>query len=175
MEEGEAVSVMPEEFTPEPESATESGVGELPMVRVQAAARAPAAVGSKRTLAVQLADAARVDPQLVEEMAKSPELAPEMTEALMVTELEVLLVTVMICDALLEPRLTLPKFRLVGDAATVPEEPPAPSPERETCCGLLEALSIKARFAVRVPEAVGLKRMVTVQLAEAASVEPQVC
>lgn len=53
--------------------------------------------------------------------------------------------------------------------------PPVPNPLRATCCGLLPALSVKVRVAVRVPETVGLKRMVTVQLADAASVEPQVC
>lgn len=67
------------------------------------------------------------------------------------------------------------KDKLDGDTVTLPEAPPVPTPETVTCCGLLPALSVKSRVAVRVPDAVGLKRMVTVQLADAAKVEPQVC
>jgi len=67
------------------------------------------------------------------------------------------------------------KDKLVGDTVTLPDDPPVPSPVTATCCGLLPALSVKLRVAVRVPEAVGLKRIVTVQLAEAARVEAQVC
>lgn len=174
MEVGEALAEPPLD-APEPLSATESGVGELLLVMVQAAARAPGAVGLKRMFAVQLADAGRLDAQLVEEMAKSPAFAPEMDEALNVTALAVLLVTVMLCVPLETPTMMLPNDRPDGDAVTLPEEPPEPVPERATCCGLLAALSVKVRFAVRVPEVVGLKRTVTVQLAVAAKVEPQVC
>lgn len=67
------------------------------------------------------------------------------------------------------------KDKLPGDTVTLPDDPPVATPETATCCGLLPALSVKLRAAVRVPEAVGLKRMVTVQLADAAKVEPQVC
>ena len=52
--------------------------------------------------------------------------------------------------------------------------PPVPVPDTEICCGLLGSLSLKVRVAVRTPEVVGLKRMVTVQLDEPASVDPQV-
>ena len=160
---------------PEPLRATESGVPELLLETVQAAARAPEVVGVKRMFVVQLADAGKLDPQVVEEMAKSPAFAPEMDEALRVTELVVLLVTVTLCVPLEEPTAMLPNDRLEGDAVTLPEEPPEPRPDTVTCCGLLEALSENVRFAVRVPEVVGLNRIVTVQLAEAARVVPQVC
>lgn len=174
MLEGLTVALPALEVAPEPLRATESGVEELLLVMVQVAARLPVVVGLKRMFVVQLAEAARLDPQFVLEMAKSPGLVPEIPAPLSVTEAEVLLVTVMACAVLEDPWLTLPKDKLEGAAATIPE-PPLPSPERATCCGLLPALSVKARAAVRVPEAVGLKRTVTVQLAEAARVEPQVC
>lgn len=174
MELGDAVSVTPEELAPVPLRATESGVEELLLVIVQVAVRLPVVVGLNRILVVQLAEAARLDPQFVLEIAKSLGLAPEIPAPLSVTEVDVLLVTVMDCAELEDPWLTLPKDKLAGAAVTAPD-PPLPSPVRATSCGLLSALSVKARFAVRVPEAVGLKRIVTVQLAEATSVEPQVC
>lgn len=58
---------------------------------------------------------------------------------------------------------------------TVPDpEPPVPVPETGTCCGLLGSLSVKTRVAVRVPARVGLNKRLTVQLEEAARLEPQV-
>jgi hypothetical protein len=174
IEVGEALAEPPLD-APVPLRATESGVPELLLVMVHAAERAPAVVGLKKILAVQLADAARLDPQVVDETAKSPAFAPEMDEALSVTELVVLLATVMLCDPLEEPTAMLPKERLEGDAVTLPEEPPEPSPDKATCCGPLVALSENVRFAVRVPDVVGLNKTVTVQLADAASIEPHVC
>ena len=47
-------------------------------------------------------------------------------------------------------------------------------PARETVCGLLVAVSVKERVALRVPDAVGLKTIEAVQLAAAASVVPHV-
>lgn len=66
----------------------------------------------------------------------------------------------------------LPKLKLDGMAVTAPGA--TPRPDTATCCGLPDASSVKANVAVRVPEAVGLKRMVVVQLDPAARVEPQV-
>lgn len=129
---GETVSAIVE-FAPVPDNATESGVEELLLVMVQFAESAPDAVGLKVMLAVQLADAARVDPQLVAETTKSEASVPEMPALLSVTELEVLLVIVMVCALLAEPVATVPKLRLPGDAVTLPEDPLAPVPVRETC------------------------------------------
>lgn len=99
---------------------------------------------------------------------------PVKDEALSVTELDVPFVTVMVCDELVEPSLTVPKLRLVGLALTVPVlEPPVPVPETATCCGLLASLSVKVRVAARVPAAVGLKSMPMVQVEEAARLMPQ--
>ena len=52
--------------------------------------------------------------------------------------------------------------------------PLVPRPDSETICGLLVSESAKFSVAVRVPVAVGPKRMLAVQLAPAASVAPQV-
>ena len=64
------------------------------------------------------------------------------------------------------PTATLPQVSEEGDAVAVPpdevlpvpEDVPVAVPETEICWGLLVALSVKFRVAVRVPEAVGLKR-----------------
>lgn len=171
IEVGEALAE-PALALPEPDNATASELE--PSLTDHVAARAPAAVGLKRTLAVQLAEAARLDPQVVEEMAKSPASVPEIAAPLRLMAEEVPFVTVTVCEALAPPMPTLPKDKLDGVAVAVPGESLAPRPETETSCGLPLALSVKVSAAVRVPEVVGLKRMVTVQLAEAASVEPQV-
>lgn len=173
MEEGETVSAI-EELAPVPDKATVSGVEELLLVMVQLAESAPDVVGWKTMFAVQLAEVARVDPQLVEETAKSEASVPEMPALLRVMEPEVLFVTVMICALLDEPVATLPKDKVAGNTVTLPDDPPAPRPETATCCGLLPALSVKLSVAVRVPEAVGLNRMVAVQLDPVARLEPQV-
>jgi hypothetical protein len=49
----------------------------------------------------------------------------------------------------------------------------APVPLSVAVCGLLGALSVKVNAAVRVPDVVGSKRMVTAQLEEAARLVPQ--
>lgn len=49
---------------------------------------------------------------------------------------------------------------------------PLPDPERVAVCGLLPAESVNTRLAVRVPEADGVKVMVTEQLDEAVKVDP---
>lgn len=170
MEEGETVSAM-DELVPVPDKATVSGVEELLLVMVQLAKSAPDAPGLKIRVAVQLAEAARVDPQVVVETAKSEASAPEMPALLRVTEPEVLLVTAMVWALLVPPTLTLPKDKLDGVAVTPPKA--TPRPESATSCGLPEASSVKTNEAVRVPAAVGLKRTVTAQLADGARVAEQ--
>lgn len=58
------------------------------------ALRAPAAVGLKRSEAVQLADSARLEPHVVDETEKSPGFVPASVPALSVTEFAVPLLTV---------------------------------------------------------------------------------
>jgi hypothetical protein len=91
---GDTVVVPPEDVVPVPESAT---VWEAPpAVMLQDAVSVPVAAGLKRMEAVQLADAPRDEPQVVDETAKSLALVPEIPAALRVTELVVPLVTVMV-------------------------------------------------------------------------------
>lgn len=170
IEDGETVAEVAVVELPVPAKATDS-VAE-PSLMVHVAERAPEAVGLKTRFSVQLAEAARVEPQVVEETAKSPALGPEMAAPLSVTELDVLLVIVTGCALLVPPTLMLPKDKLDGDAVTLPDA--TPTPESATSWGLPLASSVKANAAVRVPAAVGLKRTVTVQFADAASVAPQV-
>ena len=57
----------------------------------------------------------------------------------------------------------------VGDSATV-----VPVPVRDTVCGEPEALSVRVRLPMRVPPAVGANVTDMVQLAPAATLDPQV-
>lgn len=141
------------------------------LVKLKTAVSGATAVGVKTTLRVQLADAARLEPQVLAAMLKSPALEPEMPAALSVTAKGVVFETMIACNALDEPSFMLPKSKFPGEAATLPVD--VPKPERATCCGLFDAVSVTARVAVRVPPAVGLKRTVTVQLAVAARLELQ--
>ena len=79
------------------------------------------------------------------------------------------LVSVTVLAPLVTPITTVPKLTEVGDSFAV-----VPVPLIETFCGLPLALSEMLRDAVRDPLAVGLKVMLTLQLAPAASELPQV-
>ena len=81
---------------------------------------APSAVGLKPTLIWQLAPAASVPPQPLPMLNCDGD--GEMLTVVNVTEapLELLLVTVMACVALLVPITWLPKLRLVDDKVKVP-------------------------------------------------------
>lgn len=93
---GDTVADPVVDLLPVPESETESGVEELLLVMDQVATRDPESFGAKTMLEVQLAEAARLDPQVVEAMEKSPAFVPEIPALLRVTELEVPLLTVMV-------------------------------------------------------------------------------
>ncbi len=138
---------------------------------VNAAARDPEAVGLNAIAMVQLADAARLLPQLLLEIKKSPGLVPVTAMLLIVMEEPVPLLKVADCDVLLDPTMTLPNERDVGLMLTAPL---IPNPVSVTVCGLELSESLKFSVAVRVPVVVGAKMMFTVQLVEAASVAPQV-
>lgn len=66
----------PELPEPVPLSATLRGVELLLTGKPQLAVRAPVAAGLKMMVVVQVAAAAKVDPQVVEEIAKSPASVP---------------------------------------------------------------------------------------------------
>jgi len=65
-------------------------------------------VGLNATVTEQVADAARLAPQVLEEMLKSPEFAPVIDTLLIVIEVLPPLVSVVVCDALVEPTVTVP-------------------------------------------------------------------
>lgn len=90
---GDAVTDEPV-LVPVPERATVSGVELAELVMLQVAVRAPVVAGLKSMEAVQWAEAAREEAQVVEETPKSAALVPVIPAALRVTELDVPLVTV---------------------------------------------------------------------------------
>jgi hypothetical protein len=122
---------------------------------------------------VQLAEAARLAPQVLVEILKSPAFVPAMATLLMVIEVVPRFFSVVVCDALVDPTFTLPKARLAGlTEAPVVDEPPVPV--REAVCGLLLVVSETVSVAELAPVVVGLNTAVIVQLAEAARLAPQV-
>jgi len=90
------------------------------------ALRAPCVPGVNVTVNVQLAPASTLFPQVVLSL-KSVVLLPVNVTELMLTAFVPTLVKETVCGGLVCPRLTLPKFRLVGDRLTA-----VPVPERET-------------------------------------------
>lgn len=127
-DEGEAVMETAAAETPVPDRATVRGVELLPLVIDQEAVRVPEAEGVKVIFEEHVEEAPRVEPQVVDEVAKSEALAPEMEAELRVTVLEVVFETVIVSGPAGAPTFTLPKLRLPGDTATVPVLPPLPLP-----------------------------------------------
>ena len=158
---------------PVPVSATDWGLLDAVSVKLRVADRAPVAVGLKTTVAVQLAEAAKLAPQVLDEMLKSPEFVPVMASLLMVMEALPRFLSVVVCDGLEDPTFTLPKARLVG-LTLAPLVDVEPVPVRVAVCGLLLVVSEIESVAVRVPVVPGLNTTVTVQLADAARLAPQV-
>jgi hypothetical protein len=85
-----------------------------------------------------------------------------------------LFVRVTVCAALVVPTVWLAKVRLVGEKVATGPELVVPVPVRLTVCGLPLALSVIVMVAVLVPDAVGAKVTLIVQLAPADTLEPQV-
>jgi hypothetical protein len=164
---------LPAAVVPVPESATVCGLLLAESVKLSLAVRAPVAAGLNKMVAVQLAEAARLAPHVLLEIVKSPALVPVIAMLPSVIAAELPLLSVADNDVPLELVLTLPNARLAGLAVTLPVEA-VPVPESATVCGLLLAVSVKLRVAVRAPVAAGLKEMVAVQLANAARLAPHV-
>ena len=122
---------------------------------------APPTVGVKVTLMVQEPPAARGLTQLLV-WAKSPlGVMPRMVSAP-----APLLVSVTVCGELGTPTPRLPKVKLVDDKVTAP---PWPLPVRVALCGLPAALSVTVNVPDLVPDAVGVKVTLIVQLVWAAN------
>lgn len=141
---------------------------------LKVAVREPVPVGAKMRWKVQLCEAARFAPQDCEVMEKSLALVPVMEAPEMPMVDEPLFVSVTSLLPLLDPTAKLAKDRLEGLAVALPAVELVPTPESETPWGLLEALSVKLREAVRVPVPVGAKATFTVQLVLGARLAPQV-
>src|SRR5438270_12419178 len=88
------------------------------------------------------------------------------------TALLVPLFTFTAFGVLQEPTFCDPNVKLLGVTVKC-EELEAPVPVSDTFCGLLEAESVSVSVPVRVPPAVGVKVTLTVQLAPAARLLPQ--
>ena len=161
-------------LVPVPDTATCCGLLLALSVKVSVAVRVPEVVGLKMMLAVQLAEAARVDPQVVLKTEKSPGLAPEklalLTGLTVIVPLLLLVSVTTFCPPAL-PTATLPQTSEVGEAEA---EPPAAAavPESATVRG--DEPAVMFQLAVTVPEVVGLKSTEAVQLEDAAREDPQV-
>lgn len=163
---------------PVPVRLTDCALPAVPLllsVTVRVPARLPAAVGLKVKLIVQLPPTATAAEQALV-AAKSPALAPETATALTVSAAVPVLVTVTVCAGLVLPT------SCPANAAGVerPATGAVPVPFRLTV-SVLEALpdpelfeSLMVNVPLRDPVAVGLKPTVTVQVAEAAKLVPQV-
>jgi hypothetical protein len=169
---GDTVAV-PELVVPVPESATFCGLPVALSVKLRVALRLPEAPGLNVTDAVQLADAASVLPQVLLDMAKSAAFVPEIATLLMVIDDVSPFFRVADCAAVVEPTVVLAKVSEAGLADTVPLVE-VPVPVKATFCGLPLPESLKLSVAARAPVAVGAKTIFAVQLAEAASDDPQV-
>ena len=156
----------------DPDSETVCGLLVAVSVNESTALRVPDAVGLKTTEAVHEADAARVVPHVLLEILKSPAFVPDKPTLLMLIDVEPPLLSVEVCAALVEPTGVTAKVRLVGVTVTADVDV-EPVPESDAVCGLLPAVSEIVKVAVRAPVVVGLNTTVTVQLAEAARLAPQ--
>lgn len=164
---GEIVRIVPP--TPERETAWEPLDAES--VKVRLAARAPEAVGLNATLTEQLPATDSVAPQVVPETTKSEGFAPVIPMLPMVRREVLPLENTTVCGAVALPNSTLLKAMLAGLGPTMPV---VERPETVIVCGLLLSESLKFNIALRLPVAVGPKTMLAVQLADGASVAPQV-
>jgi hypothetical protein len=112
-------AILPGELVPLPERETVSA--EIPPVwlNVSVAVRAPAADGTKSTVAVQLEPAARVAAQVLAGIEKSPAFAPEIATPRIVIADVPSLVSVTISAFPADPTGTLAQDTLLGEAVTI--------------------------------------------------------
>lgn len=87
------------------------------------AVSAPATLGLKTMLMVQLAPAARLEPQVVADWEKSPAFVPANFVLMLLRAVEVPFVRVTIWAVLVVPSVTVPKSSEVGDTNTVAKTP----------------------------------------------------
>jgi hypothetical protein len=116
---------------------------------------------------MQLELAASVVPQLLTSTKDAAPAPLSTIEVRLMGVVVLLLVTVVVCTALVVPEETAPKLSVVDDSVMAGAA--APVPLRVTDCVVGEALSVKTSVAVLLPATVGAKRTNAVQLAAAAS------
>lgn len=167
---GDNVALPPAAW-PVPESVTESEAGLPLVVMLQLALSEFVVVGLKSIDAVQLAEAARLPPQLPPVMAKSPPLDPDIEPAPSVTDPDVPFVMVMVCELLVVPSLTVPKVNAAGEAVTAPPLEPVPESATVNGVGLVLVVMLNTAFSAEV--VVGLNVMKATQLADTPRLEPQ--
>jgi len=124
-------------------------------LKVRVASRAPSASGVKVIVTVQLEEAARLPPQVLLEIAKSPALAPEIPILSIAVGEVPMLLKVTAFGVPLEPKATLPHTRLLGSMRT----PTTKQPDRVRTMKRIVAgsklttrflLTVLRRFALRV-------------------------
>jgi len=133
----------------------------------------PVSDGVKVTLSVHLADAASAPPQGELPLPATEKFALALSE-LMVTELPLLLVTVMVLAALVAPIPVEENFSVVGLKLSGTAGPDLPFPESATSCGLNAPPVAMASAPSIVPSEVGANVTAMVQLDDAPSEVPQV-
>jgi hypothetical protein len=131
---------------------------------------APVAEGSNCTLTVQLAAAARLDPQVVADCRKSPAFVPVNVKLRLVSVLDRLFFTVTVSAALVVPTVWLANVRAAG----VTETGTTPVPVRLTVWGLFDAPSVIVTVAAYEEAAVGENVKLMVHEAWPFKVAPQV-
>jgi hypothetical protein len=154
---------------PVPLSATVCGLPLALSLTETDAVRAPATVGVKTALMVQLPPAATDEPQVLV-CEKSPGSAPVIVMLEIDSVALPVLNNVMPLGALLTPTASLGNVTLEVLKLTVAA---VPVPESDAVCGLPVALSLTETEACRVPEAAGVNVTLIVQLVAAARELPQ--
>jgi hypothetical protein len=113
-------------LVPKPETAMVCGLLLSESLKFKIAARVPVAVGAKMMFALQLAAGARVAPQVLLKIVKSPGLVPLKLRLLILIAALFPFVRVTAFCPLLFPIATAAHVRLAGEALVAPPEDPEP-------------------------------------------------
>jgi len=127
-------------------------------LKVRVASRAPSASGVKVIVTVQLEEAARLPPQVLLEIAKSPALAPEIPILLIAIGEVPMLLKVTAFGFPVEPKATPPHTRLLGSMRT----PTTKQPDKvRTMKRIVAGSKLIARFRVTVLRRFALRVIAT--------------
>jgi hypothetical protein len=127
-------------------------------LKVRVASRAPSTSGVKVIVTVQLKEAARLAPQVLLEIAKSPALVPEIPILSIAVGEVPMLLKVTAFAVPLEPKATLPHTRLLGSMRT----PTTKQPDRvRTMKRIVAGSKLTARFLLTVLRRFALRVIAT--------------